>query len=127
TAINHPLGKNMSGAVYPPLAGLADLGSLSTLPDRELRAGMAEIIKHGAIRDAAYFDWLEQNRERLLARDAEALTHAVVRSVEIKAEVVALDERESGVRALLNFGHTFGHAIEAGLGYGNWLHGEAVG
>jgi len=127
TGINHPLGKNMIGAFHQPLAVLADLDTLSTLPDRELRAGVAEIIKHGAIRDAAYFEWLEQNIERLLARDAEALTHAIVRSVEIKAEVVALDERESGIRALLNFGHTFGHAIEAGLGFGTWLHGEAVG
>jgi 3-dehydroquinate synthase len=99
---------------------------LKTLPERELRAGMAEVVKHGAIRDAAFFAWLEANLGRLLAREPEALAHAVRRSVEIKAEVVALDERESGPRALLNFGHTFGHAIETGLGYGEWLHGEAV-
>ena len=102
------------------------MDTLATLPERELRAGLAEVIKHGAIRDAALFAWLEANVERLVARDAEALAHAVQRSVEIKAEVVALDERETGARALLNFGHTFGHAIEAGLGYGTWLHGEAV-
>ena len=127
TGINHPLGKNMLGAFHQPLAVLADIDTLSTLPDNELKAGIAEIIKHGAIRDAAYFEWLEHNIERMLARDAEALTQAIVRSVEIKAEIVALDERESGLRALLNFGHTFGHAIEAGLGFGTWLHGEAVG
>jgi len=127
TGINHPLGKNMIGAFHQPIAVLADIDTLSTLPDRELKAGIAEIIKHGAIRDADYFQWLEANIERLLARDAEALIHAIKRSVEIKAEVVALDERESGLRAVLNFGHTFGHAIEAGLGFGTWLHGEAVG
>ncbi len=127
TGINHPLGKNMIGAFHQPIAVLADIDTLATLPDAELRAGIAEIIKHGAIRDAVYFEWLEGNMERLLARDAAALTHAIVRSIEIKAAVVALDERESGVRALLNFGHTFGHAIEAGLGFGAWLHGEAVG
>jgi 3-dehydroquinate synthase len=127
TGINHPLGKNMLGAFHQPLAVLADIDTLSTLPDNELKAGIAEIIKHGAIRDAAYFEWLEHNIERMLARDADALTQAIVRSVEIKAEIVALDERESGLRALLNFGHTFGHAIEAGLGFGTWLHGEAVG
>jgi 3-dehydroquinate synthase len=102
------------------------MDTLATLPERELRAGLAEVIKHGAIRDAAFFDWLEANVARLLARDPEALAHAVRRSVEIKAEVVARDEREAGERALLNFGHTFGHAIETGLGYGTWLHGEAV-
>ncbi|MFO7188277.1 MAG: 3-dehydroquinate synthase [Pseudomonadota bacterium] len=127
TGINHPLGKNMIGAFHQPIAVLADIDTFSTLPDRELKAGIAEIIKHGAIRDADYFQWLEANIERLLARDAEALIHAIKRSVEIKAEVVALDERESGLRAVLNFGHTFGHAIEAGLGFGTWLHGEAVG
>jgi 3-dehydroquinate synthase len=127
TAINHPRGKNMIGAFHQPLAVVADLDTLATLPDRELRAGLAEVIKHGAIRDAALFGWLEANVERLLARDADALAHVVRRSVEIKAEVVAADEREAGERALLNFGHTFGHAIEAGLGYGTWLHGEAVG
>ncbi len=126
TAINHPRGKNMVGAFYQPQLVLADMDTLATLPERELRAGLAEVIKHGAIRDAAFFAWLEANVERLVARDAEALAHAVKRSVEIKAEVVALDERETGERALLNFGHTFGHAIETGLGYGVWLHGEAV-
>jgi 3-dehydroquinate synthase len=127
TAINHPRGKNMVGAFHQPLVVLADTDALATLPDRELRAGLAEVIKHGAIRDAALFGWLETNVERVLARDPDALSHVVKRSVEIKAEVVAADEREAGERALLNFGHTFGHAIEAGLGYGTWLHGEAVG
>jgi len=127
TAINHPRGKNMIGAFHQPRLVLADTETLRTLPDRELRAGLAEVIKHGAIRDRAFFDWLETNIDRLLAGDAEALSSIVRRSVEIKAEVVGLDERESGLRALLNFGHTFGHAIEAGLGYGQWLHGEAVG
>jgi 3-dehydroquinate synthase len=126
TAINHPRGKNMIGAFHQPLAVIADTDTLATLPDRELRAGLAEVIKHGAIRDAALFAWLEANVERLVARDADALAHAVKRSVEIKAEVVARDERETGERAALNFGHTFGHAIETGLGYGTWLHGEAV-
>jgi 3-dehydroquinate synthase len=127
TAINHPRGKNMIGAIHQPRVVLADTDTLATLPDRELRAGLAEVIKHGAIRDAGLFAWLEANVERLLARDSEALTHVVKCSVEIKAEVVAADEREAGERALLNFGHTFGHAIEAGVGYGTWLHGEAVG
>ncbi len=127
TAINHARGKNMVGAFHQPLVVLADTDTLATLPDRELRAGLAEVIKHGAIRDAALFAWLEANVEPLLGRDPEALAHVVKRSVEIKAEVVAADEREAGERALLNFGHTFGHAIEAGLGYGSWLHGEAVG
>jgi 3-dehydroquinate synthase len=127
TAINHPRGKNMIGAFHQPLVVLADMDTLATLPDRELRAGLAEVIKHGAIRDAGFFAWLESSIERLLARDPAALAHVVKRSVEIKAAVVAADERESGERALLNFGHTFGHAIEAGVGYGNWLHGEAVG
>ena len=126
TGINHPLGKNMIGAFYQPLLVLADIDSLKTLPDNELRAGIAEVIKHGAIRDAEFFVWLENNMDRLLARDADALSHAILRSIEIKAEIVVLDERESGPRALLNFGHTFGHAIEAGLGFGVWLHGEAV-
>jgi 3-dehydroquinate synthase len=126
TAINHPLGKNMIGAFHQPRLVLADMDTLKTLPVRELRAGLAEVIKHGLIRDRAFFDWLEGNLERLLARDPEALAHAVLRSVEIKAAIVAQDERETGERALLNFGHTFGHAIEAGLGYGTWLHGEAV-
>lgn len=126
TGINHPRGKNMIGAFYQPRLVLADIGTLSTLPSRELRAGLAEVIKYGLIWDAAFFDWLEANLPALLAGDPGSLAHAVRRSCEIKAEVVALDERESGVRALLNLGHTFGHAIEAGLGFGQWLHGEAV-
>jgi len=126
TGINHPLGKNMIGAFHQPLAVIADTGTLDTLPDRELRAGLAEVIKHGAICDAAFFAWLEGNIAALIAREPPALSHAICRSVEIKAEVVARDERESGPRALLNFGHTFGHAIETGVGYGEWLHGEAV-
>jgi 3-dehydroquinate synthase len=127
TAINHPLGKNMIGAFYQPQRVVIDLGTLTTLPERELKAGLAEIIKYGPISDMAFFGWLEGNIERLLAREPAALLHAVRRSCEIKAEVVGADERESGRRAILNFGHTFGHAIEAGLGYGVWLHGEAVG
>jgi len=126
TAINHPLGKNMIGAFYQPKLVLADIGALDTLPDRELRAGLAEVIKYGLIRDPEFFVWLEGNLERLLAHDDEALAYAVHRSCANKAEVVAADERESGERALLNLGHTFGHAIETGLGYGEWLHGEAV-
>lgn len=126
TAINHPLGKNMIGAFHQPRLVLADMDTLKTLPERELHSGLAEVIKHGLICDAAFFAWLEANIERLLARDAEALAHAVRRSVEIKADIVARDERENGLRRLLNFGHTFGHAIETGLGYGAWLHGEAV-
>ena len=127
TGINHPLGKNMVGAFYQPQLVLADINTLNTLPDRELSAGLAEIIKHGAIYDIEYFEYLERNMAAIRARDVDALTHTIVRSCEIKAEVVAQDERESGLRAILNFGHTFGHAIEAGMGYGNWLHGEAVG
>ena len=127
TGINHPLGKNMIGAFYQPQLVLADINTLNTLPDRELSAGLAEIIKHGAIYDTNYFEFLEKNIDAIRARDVAALTHTIVRSCEIKAEVVAQDERESGLRAILNFGHTFGHAIEAGMGYGNWLHGEAVG
>lgn len=127
TAINHPLGKNMIGAFYQPLRVIADLDTLSSLPDRELRAGLAEVIKYGPIADAAFLDWLEHSIDALLARDVVALRHAVRRSCEIKARVVGADERESGLRAILNFGHTFGHAIEAGLGYGEWLHGEAIG
>ena len=127
TAINHPLGKNMIGAFYQPQAVLADTATLSTLPDRELSAGLAEVIKHGAIIDADFFRWLEANMASLVARDEAALAHAIRRSCEIKADVVRQDEREGGLRAILNFGHTFGHAIEAGLGYGEWLHGEAVG
>jgi len=126
TGINHPRGKNMIGAFHQPRLVLADMNTLATLPQRELAAGMAEVIKHGLIRDVAYFEWLEANMDRLVRRDSAALARAVERSVEIKAEVVALDERETGPRALLNFGHTFGHAIEAGMGYGKWLHGEAV-
>jgi 3-dehydroquinate synthase len=127
TAINHPLGKNMIGAFYQPRAVIADTDTLRTLPERELSAGLAEVIKYGLIGDAGFFLWLEENIERLMARDAAALTHAIEISCRNKARVVATDEREEGVRALLNFGHTFGHAIESGLGYGEWLHGEAVG
>ena len=127
TGINHPLGKNMIGAFYQPRAVLADTASLGTLVPRELSAGLAEVIKHGAIIDAAFFDWIEANIGKLMARDPAALAHAISRSCEIKAEVVRQDEREGGLRAILNFGHTFGHAIEAGMGYGAWLHGEAVG
>lgn len=126
TAINHPLGKNMIGAFYQPKLVLADLSTLDTLPDRELKAGLAEVIKYGLIRDPQFHEWLEANMEKLLARDKEALSYAVHRSCANKAEVVAADERESGERALLNLGHTFGHAIETGMGYGEWLHGEAV-
>jgi len=127
TGINHPLGKNMIGAFYQPRAVIADTATLDTLPPRELSAGMAEVIKHGAILDAEYFTWIEQNIDRLMAREPQAMAYAIARSCEIKAEVVRKDEREGGLRAVLNFGHTFGHAIESGLGYGNWLHGEAVG
>lgn len=127
TAINHPMGKNMIGAFYQPQRVLCDLNVLKTLPDRELSAGLAEVIKYGPIADVAFMDWLETNLDALLARDPKALAYAVRRSCEIKAWVVGQDERESGVRAILNFGHTFGHAIEAGMGYGAWLHGEAVG
>ncbi len=126
TGINHPLGKNMVGAFYQPLRVFCDLDTLKTLPDRELSAGLAEVIKYGPIADLVFMDWLELNMDALLGRDAQALAHAVKRSCEIKAWVVAQDEREGGLRAILNFGHTFGHAIEAGLGYGAWLHGEAV-
>jgi 3-dehydroquinate synthase len=127
TGINHPLGKNMIGAFYQPQAVIADTATLDTLPPRELSAGLAEVIKHGAIIDAGFFDWIEANIGKLVARDAQALAYAIRRSCEIKADVVRQDEREGGLRAILNFGHTFGHAIEAGLGYGKWLHGEAVG
>jgi 3-dehydroquinate synthase len=126
TAINHPSGKNMVGAFHQPVAVISDVASLDTLPDRELRSGLAEVIKHGFALDAAFVDWLEANIEKLLRRDREALAYAVRRSCELKARIVAADEREAGERALLNFGHTFGHAIEAGTGYGAWLHGEAV-
>lgn len=127
TAINHPLGKNMIGAFYQPLRVVCDLDTLKTLPLRELSAGLAEVIKYGPIADMAFLDWIEANMNALLAREPKALAHAVKRSCEIKADVVGQDERETGLRAILNFGHTFGHAIEAGLGYGQWLHGEAVG
>ena len=127
TAINHPLGKNMIGAFYQPLRVVADLAALDTLPPREIGAGLAEVIKYGPIADDAFLAWLESHIDALLARDAAALAHAVRRSCEIKAWVVGQDEREGGLRAILNFGHTFGHAIESGLGYGAWLHGEAVG
>jgi 3-dehydroquinate synthase len=127
TGINHPLGKNMIGAFYQPRAVIADTATLDTLPARELSAGLAEVIKHGAILDLAFFDWIEANIGRLVARDPAALAYAIARSCEIKADVVKRDEREGGLRAVLNFGHTFGHAIENGLGYGEWLHGEAVG
>lgn len=127
TAINHPLGKNMIGAFYQPLQVVCDLDVLSTLPSRELSAGLAEIIKYGPIADMAFLEWIEANLENLLAREPAAMAHAIRRSCEIKAWVVSQDERESGLRAILNFGHTFGHAIESGLGYGEWLHGEGVG
>ncbi|TCT22026.1 3-dehydroquinate synthase [Thiobaca trueperi] len=127
TGINHPSGKNMIGAFYQPRAVIADTTTLETLPQRELSAGLAEVLKYGFIRDAAFLDWLESHMAELLGRDADALAYAIRRSCEIKAEIVAADELETGERALLNFGHTFGHAIETGAGYGNWLHGEAVG
>lgn len=127
TGINHPLGKNMIGAFHQPRAVLMDLSTLKSLPPRQLSAGLAEVIKHGAIADPVFFSWLETHMEALRRCDQSLLQHAVLRSCEIKAEVVRKDEREGGLRAILNFGHTFGHAIEAGLGYGDWLHGEAVG
>ena len=126
TGVNHEQGKNLIGAFHQPRIVLIDTDTLATLPDRELRAGLAEVIKYGAICDAAFFDWLEDNMESLLTRDADALAYAIRRSCELKAEVVAEDEREAGRRAILNFGHTFGHAIERCQGYGDWLHGEAV-
>ncbi|MEP7243104.1 MAG: 3-dehydroquinate synthase [Gammaproteobacteria bacterium] len=127
TGVNHPGGKNLIGAFHQPSAVIADTDTLKTLPDRELRAGLAEVIKYGLISDAPLFAWLEQNVEKLLAHDAEALTHVIRRSCEIKAEIVGRDEREQGDRALLNLGHTFGHALESTTGYTKWLHGEAVG
>jgi len=127
TGINHPLGKNMIGAFHQPVAVIADLDTLKTLPSRELSAGLAEVVKHGAIADATFFDWIESHTKELLGCDPNAMSHAVERSCEIKSAVVAADEKESGIRAILNYGHTFGHAIESGLGYGEWLHGEAVG
>jgi 3-dehydroquinate synthase len=127
TGINHPLGKNMIGAFYQPQLVACDLASLATLPGRELSAGLAEVIKYGPIADLEFLDWIEGHIEALMRCDTAALAHAVRRSCELKAWVVEQDERESGLRAILNFGHTFAHAIEAGLGYGQWLHGEAVG
>ena len=126
TGVNHALGKNMIGAFYQPRCVVVDIDTLKTLPDKELSAGLAEIIKYGLIRDLEFFQWLETNVDRILARDQEALGFAIHRSCLNKAEVVKNDEREAGIRALLNFGHTFGHAIETGLGYGVWLHGQAV-
>ena len=126
TGVNHPLGKNMIGAFYQPQCVFADIGSLDTLPARELSAGLAEVIKYGLIYDAEFFDWLEQHIDGLVSLDAGLLAQAVLTSCQIKARVVEQDEREAGLRAILNLGHTFGHAIETVMGYGNWLHGEAV-
>jgi 3-dehydroquinate synthase len=127
TGVNHPGGKNLIGAFHQPAAVFTDIDTLATLPDRELRAGLAEVIKYGLIVDREFFDWLDGNAEKLLARDTTALTHAIRRSCEVKAEIVARDEHERGDRALLNLGHTFGHAIESATHYSSWLHGEAVG
>ena len=127
TGVNHPLGKNMIGAFHQPQCVVIDTDTLNTLDDRQLSAGIAEVIKYGFIRDTNFINWLEKNMDKLLARDTEAIAYAIEVSCQCKASVVAEDEKESGVRALLNLGHTFGHAIEAGTGYGNWLHGEAVG
>lgn len=127
TGVNHPGGKNLIGAFHQPMAVFADTNTLNTLPDRELRAGLAEVIKYGLIVDRVFFDWLEAHAPDLLGRDPDALTHAIKRSCEIKAEIVGRDEREQGERALLNLGHTFGHAIESATNYTTWLHGEAVG
>lgn len=126
TAVNHPKAKNMIGAFYQPRCVIADTSTLATLPDREYRAGIAEVVKYGLIYDAAFFQWLEANAQALLVRDAGAVMHVIRRSCEIKAEVVGVDEREHGLRAILNLGHTFGHAVETATGYGTWLHGEAV-
>ena len=126
TGVNHPMGKNMIGAFYQPQCVLIDTDTLTTLDDRELSAGLAEVIKYGLIGDTEFLDWLTENMSALMARDTEALSYAIYRSCQNKARVVAADEREAGQRALLNLGHTFGHAIETGMGYGNWLHGEAV-
>ncbi|MGB9149051.1 MAG: 3-dehydroquinate synthase [Burkholderiales bacterium] len=126
TGINHPMGKNMIGAFYQPELVLTDINTLNTLPDRELSAGLAEVIKYGLLGDEKFFKWLEDNIESLLTRDAASLSYAIKHSCEMKAKIVADDEREKGQRALLNLGHTFGHAIEAAMGYGVWLHGEAV-
>ena len=126
TGVNHPLGKNMIGAFHQPRCVIADTDTLNTLPERELSAGLAEVIKYGVINDIPFFEWLEENIERLLARDSAALVYAIERSCRDKAVIVAADEKEAGQRALLNLGHTFGHAIESGMGYGVWLHGEAI-
>jgi len=126
TAVDHPGGKNLIGAFHQPRAVIADITTLSTLPDRELRAGLAEVVKYGFIRDSVFLNWIEANTQSLLNRDAAALAHAIQRSCEIKTEIVGIDEREQGLRAILNFGHTFGHAIETATGYGEWLHGEAI-
>ena len=126
TGVNHPAGKNMIGAFYQPRCVLVDIDTLETLPDREFSSGLAEVVKYGLIRDDEFFEWQEANVEKLMAREAATLIHAIEKSCINKAEVVALDEREGGVRATLNLGHTFGHAIETGVGYGEWLHGEAV-
>lgn len=127
TGVNHPLGKNMIGAFHQPQCVIADTGTLNTLPERELSAGLAEVIKYGLICDSAFYQWIKDNITALMAREPQALAYAIERSCQNKAEVVAQDETESGIRAILNLGHTFGHAIEAHQGYGNWLHGEAVG
>jgi len=127
TGINHPLGKNMVGAFHQPQMVVCDLDALKTLPAKEVSAGLAEVIKYGPIADMEFLAWIESNMDSLVQLEPKALAHAVKRSCELKAWVVGQDERESGLRAILNFGHTFGHAIEAGLGYGEWLHGEAVG
>ncbi|MDX1352190.1 MAG: 3-dehydroquinate synthase [Thiomicrorhabdus sp.] len=126
TGVNHPLGKNMIGAFHQPECVVIDTETLNTLEDRQLSAGLAEVIKYGLIQDLAFFEWLEANIEKLLAREPEALAYAIERSCQDKADIVAKDEKEAGLRALFNLGHTFGHAIEAGMGYGNWLHGEGV-
>ncbi|MFT4607265.1 MAG: 3-dehydroquinate synthase [Gammaproteobacteria bacterium] len=126
TGVNHILGKNMIGAFHQPQCVIADISTLNTLPDREFNAGLAEVIKYGLIHDSTFFEWLEQNITELMARDPAAIAQAVLVSCQTKADIVSIDERESGIRALLNLGHTFGHAIETTMGYGNWLHGEAV-
>ncbi|MDA8621834.1 3-dehydroquinate synthase [Psychrosphaera sp.] len=126
TAVNHPLGKNMIGAFYQPKAVLIDVSSLTSLPTREFSAGMAEVIKYGLLADADFFSYLESNKEKLLSQDSEILAYVISKCCQLKADIVSADEKEQGVRALLNLGHTFGHAIEAEQGYGNWLHGEAV-
>lgn len=126
TGVNHPSGKNMIGAFYQPQCVIADTSTLDTLPSRELSAGLAEVIKYGLIHDAEFFSWLEDNIDPLMQRNYESLCYAIYISCQTKADIVAIDEKESGIRAILNLGHTFGHAIESAMGYGNWLHGEAV-